>query len=60
MLQKILYVQVVLPIRCSVSGDVTVIVYHARQVLTRVTPIKMLRLQFNTAFTNDSTLIFPR
>ncbi|XP_073985942.1 cyclin-G-associated kinase isoform X3 [Rhodnius prolixus] len=54
------HAKVVLPIRCSVSGDVTVIVYHARQVLTRVTPIKMLRLQFNTAFTNDSTLIFPR
>uniref|UniRef100_A0A069DZQ8 Cyclin-G-associated kinase n=1 Tax=Panstrongylus megistus TaxID=65343 RepID=A0A069DZQ8_9HEMI len=54
------HAKVVLPIRCSVSGDITVIVYHARQVLTRITPIKMLRLQFNTAFTNDNTLIFPR
>ncbi|KAK9506854.1 hypothetical protein O3M35_008714 [Rhynocoris fuscipes] len=54
------HAKVVLPVRCSVSGDITVMVYHARQVLTRVTPIKMLRLQFNTAFTNDNTLIFPR
>ncbi|XP_024081424.1 cyclin-G-associated kinase isoform X2 [Cimex lectularius] len=52
--------QVVLPVRCSVSGDITLVVYHARQVLTRVTPIKIFKLQFNSSFVNDNTLIFTR
>nr|XP_014282591.1 cyclin-G-associated kinase isoform X2 [Halyomorpha halys] len=52
--------KVVIPVRCTVAGDVTLAVYHARQVLTKASPIKMFQLQFSTAFINDTTLIFTR
>ncbi|KAL1122210.1 hypothetical protein AAG570_003615 [Ranatra chinensis] len=55
------HTKVVLPVVCTVSGDVTVCVYHARQVLTRISPIKMLQIQFNTGFMeDDNVLAFSR
>ncbi|KAF6208653.1 hypothetical protein GE061_017111 [Apolygus lucorum] len=52
--------RVVLPVRCSVAGDITIVVNHARQVLTRITPIPVLRFQFNSAFTHDSVMMLSR
>lgn len=54
------YFQVSIPVRCNVVGDVTLAVYHARQVLTKASPIKMFQLQFSTAFIHDHTLIYTR
>ena len=46
----------------SVRGDITMILYHARQQLGRVVGIKMASLHFHTGYVplKDSTLIFEK
>ena len=45
--------QVVLPVNLSLCGDVTVVVYHARRVMGRVTGVRIAQLQFHTGFVDE-------
>ncbi|XP_018903296.2 cyclin-G-associated kinase isoform X2 [Bemisia tabaci] len=52
--------QISMALNLTVIGDVTIVIYHARHVLGRVTGIKILQLQFHTGFTAGNTLIFNK
>lgn len=60
MLFNITHGKVSLPLNVTVLGDVTVIVYHARQMLGRPVGIKILQLQIHTGFLAGNTLTYSR